>query len=391
MHKGKYVFSQVLSLFNRYEFSKCVKRYDGDKGIRDFSCWNQFTHLFFGQLTGRNGLRDIITCLDAHSDKLYHLGIPNKVHFSTLSRANEQRNWHIFSDFGQFLMQIVQPLYVDEKIDDELSDEFKIFALDSTTISTSIILCSWAFGKYSKGAVKVHTLLDLKGHIPVFIHITDGKYHDVNALDEITYIQRAIYVMDKAYIDFGRLFSLNKSDAFYVVRAKKNLNFKAVKSAKIDKSTGLKCDQHIKLMGVKSKKIYPEKIRRIKYYDAEKQMTFVFLTNNFELKALEITKIYKSRWQIEIFFKWMKQNLQIKTLWGYSENAVNIHIWVAICTYLIVAYLKKETKSLLSIYEIMQILGISSFDKTPVIQLLTKNEKKNNVNELYNLFNINDL
>ncbi len=391
MHKGKYVFSQVLALVNRYEFDKCVNRYNGNKGVRDFTCWNQFVHMFFGQLTSRNGLRDITTCLEAHSDKLYHLGIPKKVHFSTLSRANEQRNWLIFSDFGHYLIGLVKPLFEGEKIDDNLPDDLSILALDSTTLSTSIKLCSWALGKYSKGAVKVHTLLDLKGHIPVFIHITDGKYHDVNALDEITFTKNSIYVMDKAYIDFKRLFDVNKTGAFYVVRAKTNLNFKAIKSSKLEKKDEIKCDQHIKLLGIKTKNLYPQKIRRIKYYDSEKQTTFVFITNNFDLTALEISNIYKSRWQIEIFFKWVKQNLQVKTLWGYSENAVKTHIWIAISTYLIVAFLKKETKSHLSIYEITQILGISTFDKTPVKQLLNKIKNKNDVNELYNLFNINDL
>lgn len=391
MHKGKFVFSQILSLFNKYEFNKCVKRYDGNKGIREFSCWDQFVQMFFGQLTGRNGLRDICTCLEAHSDKLYHLGIQKKVHFSTLSRANEQRNWRIFSDYGQYLIHLVKPLFKDEKISQDLPDELVLFALDSTTISTSIKLCGWAYGKYSKGAVKVHTLLDLKGHIPSFIHITDGKYHDVNVLDQITYVPLATYVMDKAYIDFKRLYTLNKSDAFFVVRAKTNLNFKVVKSTKVDKSIGLKCDQNIKLIGIKTKTFYPEKIRRIKYYDTEKQLTLVFLTNNFSLDALEIATIYKSRWQIEVFFKWLKQNLQLKTLWGYSENAVKTHIWIAICTYLIVAYLKKQINSSLSIYEIMQILGISIFDKTIVNQLLTKINEKKDVKEQYNLFNINDL
>lgn len=391
MHKGKYVFSQILSLFNRYEFDKCVKLYDGNKGVREFTCWNQFVHMFFGQLTGRNGLRDIITCLEAHSDKLYHLGIPKKVHFSSLSRANEQRDWRIFSDYGHYLIRLVKPLYEDEKIDENLPDDLNVFALDSTTISTSIKLCSWAFGKYSKGAVKVHTLLDLKGHIPKFIHITDGKYHDVNALDEITFSKDSVYVMDKAYIDFKRLFELNINDVFFVVRAKTNLNFKAVKSLQVDKKDGIKCDQFIKLQGVKTKKLYPQKIRRIKYFDQEKQITLVFITNNFELTAIEISNIYKSRWQIEIFFKWMKQNLQIKTLWGYSENAVKIHIWIAICTYLMVAFLKKEMKSHLSIYEIMQILGISVFDKTPVNQLIRKDMKKKETENTFNLFNMNDL
>ena len=391
MHKGKYVFAQVLSLFNRYEFNKCVDRYDGNKGVRHFSCWNQFVQMFFGQLTARKGLRDIHTCLNAHSAKLYHLGIGGLVHFSTLSRANEQRDWRIFADYGYYLIQLVKPLYWDEPIDENLSDELKIFALDSTTISTSIILCSWAYGKYSKGAVKVHTLLNLKGSIPEFILITDGKYHDVNALDQITFEEFAFYIMDKAYIDFKRLYRMEITDVFFVVRAKTNIRFRVVKSHKVDKTTGLKCDQYIKLTGVKSKKHYPSKIRRIKYHDHDKQITLVFLTNNFDLEPLEITQIYRNRWQIEVFFKWIKQNLQVKTLWGYSQNAVKTHLWIAICTYLVVACLKKQLKSELTIYEIMQILGISVLDKTPVNQILTKFKNKNDVKEQYNLFNISDL
>ena len=391
MHNGKYVFAQFISVFNRYEFNKCVKRYNGNKHVKHFTCWNQFVQMVFGQLTARNGLRDIYTCLNAHSDKLYHLGIQPLVHFSALSRANKQRDWSIFADYGYYLIRLVKPLYTNESLDETLSDELKIFALDSTTISTSLTLCSWAHGKYSKGAVKAHTLLNLKGSIPEFILITDGKYHDVNALDEIKFETFAFYVMDKAYIDFKRLYRMEKANVFFVVRAKKNLKFRVVKSHKVDKIIGLRCDQHIKLIGIKSKTYYPDKIRRIKYYDEKKGITLVFLTNNFELSPLEIAQIYKSRWQIEVFFKWIKQNLQFKTLWGYSENAVKTHLWIAICVYLAVAYLKKQLKSELSIYEIMQILGISVLDKTPVNQILTKFKNKNDVKEQYNLFNINEL
>lgn len=391
MHKGKYVFAQFLSLFNRYEFNKCVERYNGNKGVRDFTCWNQFAQMVFGQVTARNGLRDIHTCLNAHSGKLYHLGIQGLVHFSTLSRANEKRDWRIFADYGHYLIRSVRPLYADAPIDGDLPDELRIFALDSTTISTSIVLCSWAYGKYSKGAVKVHTLLDLKGGIPEFILITDGKCHDVNALDEIAFEEFAFYVMDKAYVDFRRLHLMETSDVFFVVRAKRNIKFRAVKSHKVDRATGLRCDQHIKLTGIKSKRHYPDRIRRIKYNDPDKGAALVFLTNNFDLDPLEIAQIYRNRWQIEVFFKWIKQNLQVKTLWGYSENAVRTHIWIAICTYLTVAYLKKQLKSELTIYEIMQILGISVFDKTPLNQILTKSKNKNDVKEQYNLFNVSIL
>ena len=386
MNTGKFVFTQVLSLVNRYEFQKCVNRYNGDYRTRGLNCWNQFAQLFFGQLTSRNGLRDICLCLNAYKNSLYHLGIRQSVNQSTLSRANENRDWRIYADFGLYLINLVQPLYADNSFQDFEIDN-NVFVLDSTTISVSIILMNWAQGKYSRGAVKMHTLLDLRGNIPTFIHITDGKYHDVNTLDEIDVVPAAIYVMDKAYLDFKRLNDLSKSKAFFVIRAKDNLKFKAVLSRKVDKSKGLRCDQSIKLLVPKSKKQYPEKIRRIKYYDQEKDLMLVFLTNNFDIDAFDIATIYKNRWQIEVFFRWMKQNLQIKTLWGHSENAVKIHLWTAICTYLIVAYLKHQIRSSYSVYEMMQILGISAFSKMPINELFTKKQINQNFKEQLNLFN----
>lgn len=390
MNTGKYVFAQVLSFVNRYEFNKCVVRYNGDYRTRGLNCWNQFVQLFFGQLTGRNGIRDICLCLGVHKAQLYHLGIKQSVDHSTLSRANENRNWRIYADFGHYLINLVKPLYTKNHpllsgIDNE------IFVLDSTTISVSIALMEWAHGKYSKGAVKMHTLLNLRGNIPTFIHITDGKYHDVNAIDEIDVMAEAIYVMDKAYIDFLRLFKLNQNNAFFVVRAKSNLKFRAVASRKVDKSTGLRCDQSIVLMVTKSRKQYPEKIRRIKYYDSEKNITLVFLTNNFDLEPMEVATVYQSRWQIEIFFKWIKQNLEIKRIWGHSENAVKTQLWMAISTYLIVAYLKHGVKSPYSVYEMTQILGISIFAKTSVNELFTEKHINQNIKEQLNLFNINEL
>jgi len=390
MNTGKYVFAQVLSLVNRYEFKKCVDRYNGDYKARGLNCWNQFAQLFFGQLTGRNGIRDICLCLSVHKGQLYHLGIKQGVDHSTLSRANENRDWRIYADFGSYLIGLVRPLYTENHpllsgIDKD------VFVLDSTTISVSLVLMDWAHGKYSKGAVKMHTLLSLKGSIPTFIHVTDGKYHDVNALDEIEVLPEAVYVMDKAYIDFKRLFQMDQKGAFFVVRAKSNLRFSAAASRKVDKATGLRCDQSIWLTVAKSRTLYPEKIRRIKYYDSEKDMTFTFLTNNFEMGALEIAAIYKSRWQIEVFFKWIKQNLQIKSLWGHSENAVKTHLWVAICTYLIVAYLKQQVQSPYSVYEMTQILGISVFAKTPVNELFTEQHANQKIKEQHNLFNISKL
>lgn len=321
---------------------------------------------------------------------MYHLGIKQGVNQSTLSRANEVRDWRIFADFGSYLINLVQPLYADSSISD-LKIDNDVFVLDSTTISVSINLMNWARGKYSRGAVKMHTLLDLRGSIPTFIYITDGKYHDVKALDEISIIQNAIYVMDKAYIDFKRLYKLNEIGAFFVIRAKDNLRFRVVESRRIDKATGLRCDQSIKLMIYKSSKQYPNKLRRIKYYDQEKDLMLVFLTNNFDVEALEVAAIYKNRWQIEIFFRWVKQNLQIKTLWGHSENAVKTHLWIAICTYLIVAYLKHQLNSPYSVYEMMQILGISTFAKTPINELFTKQQINQNVKEQLNLFNYNQI
>lgn len=387
MNSGKYVFSQLLQYINTYEFEKYVSRYKGDHRVRDLNCWNQFVQLFFGQLTSRNSLRDICVCLKAHKRKLYHLGIRQNVNQSTLSRANEKRDWRIFADFGDYLIKTVRPLYANTPIPN-IDIDNDVFALDSTTISLSIKLFSWAPGKYSRGAIKVHTLLDLRGSIPTFILITDGKYHDSNILDVIDPLPDAIYVMDKAYIDLVSLYKMHKAGAFFVTRAKVTLDYMVVDcNSSIDEQTGLRSDRTINLNGPKSKRLYPEALRLVEYFDDEKEMMLVFLTNNFAVTALEVAHLYRNRWQIEVFFKWIKQNMTIKTLWGHSENAVNVHIWVAICTYLIVAYVKYSLKSTLSIYEIMQILGISAFDKTPVRELLTESQVNQNFKEQYDLFN----
>ncbi len=387
MNSGKYVFAQLLQYINRYEFQKCVSRYNGDHRARNLNCWNQFIQLFFGQLTSLNSLRDICLCLKAHNKKLYHLGIKQNVDQSTLSRANENRDWRIFADFGEYLIKLVRPLYANNPVPN-LDIDNDVFALDSTTISLSIKLFSWAFGKYSRGAIKVHTLLDLRGSIPSFILITDGKYHDSNALDVIVPIPDSIYLMDKAYVDFLALYRIHKAGAYFVTRAKISLDYTAIEcNFNIDENSGLRSDKTINLNGYKTRKIYPEALRLVEYYDDEKDLFLVFITNNFEVSALEITRLYKNRWQIEVFFKWIKQNLTIKKLWGHSENAVTIHIWVAICTYLFVAYLKSSLNSDLSIYEIMQILSISAFDKTHVNELLTELQVNQNFKEQYDLFN----
>lgn len=387
MNSGKYVFAQLLQFIDRYEFEKCVLRYNGDYWTKGFSCWNQFIQLFFGQLTSRNSLRDICTCLKAHKNKLYHLGIRKHVNQSSLSRANERRDWRIYADFGQYLMGQVRPMYADCPIPN-IDLENEVFALDSTTISLSLKLFCWAPGKYSRGAVKIHTLLDLRGSIPSFILVTDGKYHDSNVLDVLVPVPGAIYLMDKAYIDFAALYNMHESGAFFVSRAKTTMDYTVIeRNCNIDPRYGLRNDQTILLAGYKSSRLYPEPLRLVEYYDDQNDILLTFLSNNHEVSALEIARLYRNRWQIETFFKWIKQNLTIKTLWGQSENAVNIHIWVAISTYLIVARVKHEMKSNLSIYEIMQILGISVFDKTPLIELLTEYQTNQNVKEQLNLFN----
>ncbi len=389
MNSGKYVFRQILDFVNQYEFNKCVKRYSGNYRVRDFKCWNQFVQLLFGQITSLDSLRMVCTCLQAHKGQLYHLGVKQSVDHTTLSRANENRDWRIFADFGEYLIGMVRPLYADSPIPNVNIDN-EVFALDSTTISLSINLFTWAEGKYSRGAVKVHTLLNLRGSIPEFILVTDGKYHDSNVLDVIVPQPGAIYLMDKAYVDFEALHRIQKEDAFFVTRAKSPLKYKVMEqSFNIDQTTGLRSDRTITLTVAKSKRLYPDQLRLIEYYDTEKDLLLVFLSNNFEVSALEIARLYKNRWQIEVFFKWIKQNLVIKKLWGHSPNAVKIHIWTAICAYLIVAYIKHAVKSNYSIYETMQILSVSAFDKTPIRDLLTNYQVNQNVKELqYDLFDI---
>lgn len=379
MYSGKYVFTQVMMLFKRYEFNKCVKRYNGNYHVRELDCWNQFVQLFFGQLAGLPSLRSISLCLQAHEHQRYHLGIKKQVDSSVLSRANERRNWQIYCDFGNYLIQLVRPLYADCQVPN-LDIDNDIFALDSTTISVSINLFTWADGKYSRGAIKMHTMIDLRGSIPEFILITDGKYHDSNALDVINFYAGAIYLMDKAYVDFEALYRINNAGAFFVTRAKDSMRYKVIEqNFNIDHNTGLRADKVVELVVPKSKRLYPENLRIVEFYDDENNELLVFLTNNFEVAPLEVAYLYKNRWQIETFFKWIKQNLTVKKLWGHSENAVKIHLWVAICTHLIVAYVKHLTKSQLSIYEIMQILRTSLFDKTPIQDLLNAHSEFQNI------------
>jgi hypothetical protein len=375
MHSGKFVFSQLLALVSQYEFNKCVKRYKGNRHVRELDCWNLFIQLLFGQLAGLPSLRSISVCLRAHEHQLYHLGIRKMVDSSVLSRANEKRDWQIFADFGNYLIRLVRPLYANCPIPN-IDIDNEVFALDSTTISVSINLFTWAEGKYSRGAVKMHTLIDLRGSIPEFILITDGKYHDSNALDVLNFYANAIYLMDKAYVDFEALFRINNAGAFFVTRAKDTMRYEVVEqNFNIDQTCGLRSDKTVCLTIAKSKKHYPEKLRLVEFYDDINGELLVFLTNNFDVSALEVANLYRNRWQIEVFFKWIKQNLTVKKLWGHSVNAVKIHLWVAICTHLIVAYIKHIMHSPLSIYEISQVLSTSLFDKTPIRDLLNKSNK----------------
>jgi len=373
MFKGKFVYHQLISLVPRYEFDKCVSRYKGNYKVKDFYCWQQFLHLMFGQLSYRESLRDIINCLTAHESKVYHLGLKKVVSVSALSRANEQRDYRIWKDFSYYLIQVSRPLYLESN-SFTLDIDHTIYALDASTIDLCLSIFDWAKFRKNKGAIKLHTLLDLRGNLPVFIHITDGKVHDVKVLDELEFEKGAFYIIDKGYYDFTRLYRINVEKAFYIIRAKSNLADKRIYSRSVDKSTGLRYDQTIQLTGNDSIKAYPDKLRKIKYYDKERNKTFIFLTNNFEVDALTICKLYKYRWQIELFFKWIKQHLKIKTFWGTSENAVKTQIWIAICTYLLVAIAKKKCKSDKSLYEILQILSVSPFDKTPINQLLTSSK-----------------
>ncbi len=390
MHQGKFVFSQVVSVVSKYEFNKSVNKYNGNYKVRDFKCWQQFLCMIFGQLTYREGIRDIFNCLEAHKNKVYHLGITQLVSHSTLTRANESRDWRIWSDFASYLIGVARPLYVDDN-NFTLDLDNTVYALDASTIDLCLSVFKWAKFRKKKGAVKLHTLMDLRGNIPVFIAITTGKVHDVNILDQILFEPGAFYIVDKGYYDFERLYLLDQAKAFFVIRAKSNMKFKRLYSNPVDKSTGLKCDQTIRLTGSKSSSTYPDKLRRIKFYSETKRKTYVFLTNNFELDALTITLLYKNRWQIELFFKWIKQHLKIKKFWGQSENAVKTQIWIAVCTYLIVAIIKRQIKSDKSLYEILQILSVSAFDKTPVNQLLINDQLQSPDNNIHNQLILFDL
>jgi len=363
------VFSQLIDFLPVKQFRKCIDRYQGNYGIKSFSCWDQFLCMAFAQLTYRESLRDIETCMRALQNKLYHMGIRGTISRSTLAEANEKRDWRIYADFAQILIHEAKILYCNEPFGVDIDET--VYALDSTTIDLCLSLFPWAKFRKHKGAIKMHTLLNLRGRIPEFIRITDANVHDVNILDELIPEPGSFYVMDRAYIDFERLYLLNQCGTFFVVRAKSNLDFRRIFSKKIDKSTGILCDQIIVLTGIKTSKKYPEKLRRIKFFDAETNKTFVFLTNNLFLSSLTIAELFHCRWQIELFFKWIKQNLRIKAFYGTSENAVKTQIWIAITTYLLVAIIKKVLKIELTLYTILQVLSVTIVEKMPIFQVLT--------------------
>jgi hypothetical protein len=367
MHAGKLVFAQVLEFVPWHTFRRLVAKYQGNFNVRSFSCLDQFLCMVFAQLTYRESLRDIEACLRAQPDKLYHMGIRGNVSRSALADANEQRDWRIYYDFAQALIRIARELYAEESIGIELKET--VYALDSTTIDLCLSMFSWALFRQTKAAVKLHTLLDLRGSIPTFIHISDGKLHDVNVLDLLELEPGAFYVMDRGYVDFKRLYKFVLAGSFFVTRAKSNFKYRKIKANLVDRSTGVRCDQVVELVGFYSRRRYPAQLRRIRYRDKEGRL-LIFLTNNMTLPALTICDLYRLRWQVELFFKWIKQHLRIKRFFGTSENAVKTQVWIAVSTYVLVAIVRKRLDLSLSLHTMLQILSVMPFEKQSLLQLL---------------------
>ncbi len=375
MNQGQIIFSQVMDFLPKYEFDKCVDRYGGNHWVKKFSCYDQYLCMAFAQLTYRESLRDIEICLRAMGKKLYHAGFRGDIARSTLADANEKRDWRIFSDFAHVLIDIARKLYAQDDFGLELKQA--VYVLDSTTINLCLSLCPWAKFRKAKGAIKLHTLLDLHGNIPTLIIITPGKVSDVSILDQIQLEAGAFYIFDRGYIDFVRFYRIHQAGAFYFTRAKTNLNYQRIYSHPVDKSTGLRSDQTIILKDYSTRKDYPERLRCISYFDADTRKRFVFITNNFHLSALTVAQLYKCRWQVELFFKWIKQHLRIKVFYGTSENAVKTQIWIAISVYVLVAIIKKTLKLEHRIYTILQILSLSLFEREPIYQVLTQHDYHN--------------
>jgi hypothetical protein len=369
MNSGKSIFAQLMDFLPSKAFRRCVKRYQGDYKLKTFSCWDQFLCMAFAQLTYRESLRDIEACLRAQQSKLYHLGIRGQVSRNTLAHANSVRDWRIYADLAQVLITRARVLYADDSFGVELAQT--VYALDATTIDLCLALFPWAQFRKHKGAVKLHTLLDLRGNIPTVVIITHGKVHEVNILDQLSFEAGAFYVMDRGYLDFARLYKLHLASGFFVTRAKKRFDFQRLYSQPVDRATGVICDQIVTLVNPVPRQGYPEKLRRIRYRDALTDQRLVFLTNNFNLPPLTIAELYRSRWQVELFFKWIKQHLRIKNFYGTSENALRTQIWIAISVYVLVAIVKKELHLESSLYRMLQICSITLFEKTPISQALS--------------------
>lgn len=383
MNHGKMLFTQLMEFASDDIFKWCVTRYNGNYKVKEFTCWKQFLCMTFGQLTHRESMSDTALCLKLHAKKLYHLGIGKPIDKSTISRANETRDWRIYRDFAMKLIEQAKCLCADEN-QLELKLKGGIYALDSTVVDLCLNVFWWAKFRTTKAAIKINTLLDLKTSIPDFILVSEGSIHDVNALDYIALPPGSYLVMDKAYIDFARLWRLNKNHITFIVRAKENMDYKIIIRKKVNRSTGIVCDQIIELSGINSSQKYPQKLRRVRYYDKETGNILVFLTNNFKISALTIATFYRYRWGIETFFKWIKQHLKILSFWGHSENAVKTQIWIAISTYVIVIIAKKKLNLSQTLYEILQMISLSPFERTPLIELFSE-EKYQDVKEpLYN-------
>jgi len=389
MHAGRTIFSQLLDFLPRHHLDLCIRRYRGNHRIRTFSCFDQFLCMMFAQITYRQSLRDIEICLRTMQSKLYHCGIRGRVSRNTLAKANELRDWRIYADFAQVLIAKARTLYANDDFGVQLDRD--VYALDSTTIDLCLTLFPWAKFRQHKAAVKVHTLMDLRGSIPCFICITDGSTHDVNILDQIVLESGALYVMDRGYLDFARLFTFTQNLCSFITRAKSNFDYTRIAYRPVDKSTGLRSDQTVRLAGYYTSQDYPAVLRRISYFDSKTNTKLVFLTNNFTLPALTITQLFKCRWQIELFFKWIKQYLRIKTFFGTSINAVKIQIWIAISVYLLAAIIKKELAIEQSLGEILQILSITLFEQVPIEQALTNNMTQNGFNQFHNQLSLFDL
>jgi hypothetical protein len=377
MYKGQTVFSQIMDFLPVKKFRRCVDRYNGNYRVRSFTCMDQFLCMAFAQLTYRESLRDIECCLRAMREKLYHMGIRGNVSRSTIAYGNENRDWRIYCDFAQILIHQARKLYADDDFGLQLDET--VYALDATIIDLCLSVFPWAHFRKRKGAIKLHTLLDLKGNIPSFIAITAAKVHEVNILDELIPEAGAIYIMDRGYLDFERLFLFHQCSSFFIVRAKANTRLRRLYSMPVDKSCGLRCDQIVVPTGFYARKSYPEKLRRVKFFDADKGNQLNLLTNHMTLPALTIAELYRCRWQVELFFKWIKQHLRIKAFYGTSENAVKTQIWIAISVYVLVAIIKKRLKIDLSLYTILQIFSITLFEKMPILQVLTETDYKNKI------------